>query len=132
VSQRGAWRQWIEFFLQAVVEQSGDAVKRARRLLELHRNYYQTSLEKRLPPTAGQLVELIFMRPVLNVKVAQEFLKVTYPGAQKAINALVEQGILAEITGGKRNKAYAAKEILGILEEDTLSELEGGLGSKKA
>jgi len=39
---------------------------------------------------------------------------------------------LAEITGGKRNKAYAAKEILGILEEDTLSELEGGLGSKKA
>ena len=118
VSQRGTWRQWIEFFLQAVVEQSGDAVGRARRLLDLHRGYYQTSLEKRLPPTAGQLVELIFMRPVLNAKVAQEFLKVTYPGAQKAINALVEQGILDEITGGKRNKAYAAQEILKLLEED--------------
>ena len=59
------------------------------------------------------------MKPVLNVKVAQEYLKVTYPGAQKAINALVEQGMLAEITGGKRNKAYAANEILSILEEDT-------------
>jgi len=34
-------------------------------------------------------------------------------------DALVEQGMLAEITGGKRNKAYAAKEILAILEEDT-------------
>jgi Fic family protein len=124
VSQSGAWRQWIELFLQAVVEQSDDAVKRARRLLDLHRNYYQTSLGKRLPPTAVQLVELIFMKPVLNAKVAQEYLKVTYPGAQKAINALVEQGMLAEITGGKRNKAYAAKEILGILEEDT--QLVGG------
>jgi len=124
VSQRGAWRQWIEFFSQAVVEQSGDAVKRARRLLDLHRNYYQTSLGKRLPPTAVELVELIFVRPVLNTRVVQEYLKVTFPAAQKAIKALIEEGILAEITGGKRNKAYAAKEILGILEEDT--QLEGG------
>ncbi len=131
VSQRGAWREWLMFFLQAVVEQSGDAVGRARRLLDLHRNYHQTSLEKRLPPTAGQLVELIFMRPVLNPKVVQEHLKVTYPGAQKAINALVEQGILTEITGGKRNKAYAAKEVLAILEEEMPSQPEGDRGSEK-
>ncbi len=131
VSQKGAWQQWIEFFLQAVVVQSGDAVRRARHLLDLHRIYYQTSLEKRLPPTAAQLVELIFMRPVLNAKVAQEFLKVTFPAAQKAINALMEQRILAEITGGKRNKAYAAKEILRILEEDTMSQPERDRGSKQ-
>lgn len=64
-------------------------------------------------------MELIFMRPVLNAKVTQEYLKVTFPAAQKSINALEAEGILTEITGGKRNKAYAAKEILKILEEDT-------------
>jgi Fic family protein len=131
VSQSGAWRQWIEFFLQAVVEQSDDAVKRARQLLDLHRNYYQTSLGKRLPPTAVELVELIFLRPVLNTRVVQEYLKVTFPAAQKAIKALIEEGILAEITGGKRNKAYAAKKILEILEEENPSPTEGGRGSKK-
>jgi Fic family protein len=131
VSQRGAWRQWLEFFLQAVVKQSNDAVRRARRLLDLHRTYYQTSLGKRLPPTAVELVGSIFVKPVLNAKVAQESLKVTYPSAQKAINALVEEGILAEITGGKRNKAYAAKKILEILEEETPSPMEGGRGSKR-
>lgn len=118
ISQRGAWRRWIEFFLQAVVEQSNDAVRRARRLLGLHQSYYQTSLEKRLPPTAGQLIELIFMRPIINVSVVREFLRVTFPAAQKAINALEKEGILTEITGGKRNKAYTAEEILKILEED--------------
>lgn len=118
ISQRGAWRRWIEFFLQAVVEQSNDAVRRARRLLGLHQSYYQTSLEKRLPPTAGQLIELIFMRPVINVNVVREFLRVTFPAAQKAINALEKEGILTEITGGKRNKTYTAEEILKILEED--------------
>ncbi len=119
VSQRGAWREWITFFLRAAIEQSGDAVRRSRQLLDLHRDYHQTSLGKRLPPTAGELVELVFMKPVLNARVTQEFLRVSFPAAQKAINALVEEGILTEITGGKRNRAYAAKQILRILEEAT-------------
>jgi len=131
VSQRGAWRQWLEFFLQAVVNQSDDAVRRARRLLDLHRTYHQISLRKRLPPTAVELVELIFVKPVLNTRVVEDYLKVTFPAAQKAIKALMEEGILAEITGGKRNKAYAAKKILEILEEETPSLTEGGRGSKK-
>jgi len=131
VSQRGAWRQWLEFFLQAVVNQSDDAVRRARRLLDLHRTYHQISLRKRLPPTAVELVELIFVKPVLNTRVVEDYLKVTFPAAQKAIKALMEEGILAEITGGKRNKAYAAKNILEILEEETPSLTEGGRGSKK-
>lgn len=118
VSQKGAWGQWIQFFLQAVVNQSSDAVQRSRRLLDLHQDYHRTSLEKHLPPTAGQLIELILMRPVLNLRIAQELLGVTFPTAQKAIRVLEDEGILVEITGGKRNKTYAAEEILKILEED--------------
>jgi Uncharacterized conserved protein len=118
VSQQGDWRQWIEFFLRAVAEQSRDAVRRSHHLLELHQHYYQTSLEKRLPTTAGQLIELIFTRPVLNAKIVQELLKITFPAAQKAIRILEEESVLVEITGAKRNKAYAAEEILKILEED--------------
>ena len=118
VSQKGAWGQWIQFFLQAVVNQSSDAVQRSRRLLDLHQDYHRTSLEKHLPPTAGQLIELILMRPVLNLRIAQELLGVTFPTAQKAIRVLEDEGILVEITGGKRNKTYAAEEILKILKED--------------
>jgi len=116
ISSMGRWRDWIEFFLRAVTEQSGDAVSRSRHLQELQRNYTQLAREKHLPPTAGQLVDLILMKPVLSAKTAQEFLKVTYPGAQKAIKALLEVGILTEITGRKRDKAYAANEVLKVLD----------------
>jgi Fic family protein len=116
VSSVGAWGKWIEFFLRAVAEQSGDAVSRARHLLELLRNYSQVAREKHLPPTAGQLVELIFMKPVLNAKTVQEFLKVSYPAAQNAISSLEEVGILTEITGRKRAKAYSANDILKALD----------------
>jgi Fic family protein len=116
VSSVGAWGKWIEFFLRAVAEQSGDAVSRARHLLELLRNYSQVAREKHLPPTAGQLVELIFMKPVLNAKTVQDFLKVSYPAAQNAISSLEEVGILTEITGRKRAKAYSANDILKALD----------------
>lgn len=116
VSQIGAWREWIEFFLKAVTEQSEDALSRSRRLLELLRGYSNMAREKHLPPTAGQLIELIFMKPVLNAKTAQDFLKVSYPSAQNAINSLEKAGILTEITGRKRDKAYSAKEILKALD----------------
>jgi Fic family protein len=116
VSQKGAWREWIEFFLKAVTEQSEDAVTRARRLLELLRQYTQLARERHLSPTSTQLVELIFMKPVLNVKTIKEYLKVSYPSAQSAISALEEAGILSEVTGRKRDKAYSANEILKALD----------------
>jgi Fic family protein len=116
VSQSGDWRKWIEFFLQAVTEQSEDAVLRSRNLLELLRGYSQLVREKHLSPTAGQVVELIFMKPVLNVKTAQEFLKVSYPSAQYALTSLENEGILTEITGRKRDKVYAANDLLKALD----------------
>ena len=116
VSQLGAWREWIEFFLRAITEQSEDAVTRSRRLLELLHQYSQLARERHLSPTAGQLVELIFMKPVLNVKTIKEYLKVSYPSAQSAISALEEAGILSEVTGRKRDKAYSANEILKALD----------------
>jgi len=118
VSSNGAWQEWIGFFLAAVAEQSNETVSRSRRLLELLHIYSQVAREKRLSPTAGQLVELIFMKPVLNTKTAQGFLKVSYPAAQNAINSLEQAGILTEITGRKRAKAYSANEILKALDEE--------------
>jgi Fic family protein len=122
VSQNGAWKEWMEFFLKAVTEQSDDAVSRSRRLLDLLHQYSQMAREKRLSPTAGQLVELIFMKPVLNVKTAQEFLKVSYPSAQYALSSLENAGVVTEVTGRKRDKAYAAKEVLKVLDGEILGQ----------
>jgi len=118
VSRTGAWREWIDFFLRAITVQSEDAVSRASRLQDLHQSYIKLHRSKKLSPTSGEMIELIFTRPLINARASAELLKVTFPAAQKALATLVDIGILIEITGGKRNKAYAASEILGILEEE--------------
>jgi len=116
ISSAGAWREWIEFFLKAVTEQSGDAVSRSRSLQGLQHSYMQLAREERMSPTTMQLVDLVLMKPVLSTKSVQESLKITYQGAQKAIKVLLEAGVLTEITGRKRDKAYAAKEVLKALD----------------
>ena len=61
------------------------------------------------------------MKPVISAKTVQENLKVTPQGARKAIKELEEVGILSEVTGRKRDKAYAAKEVLKALDGETRS-----------
>ena len=118
VSQRGEWREWLEFFLRAVVEQCHDALARSHRLLDLHRSYYERSLERKLTPAARQLMELVFRVPVVNTRSVQASLGLTFAGARKVIEVLERENILEEVTGRKRNRAYAAGEVLRILEED--------------
>lgn len=118
VSANGAWRDWIEFFLQAVLKQSEDTVLRSRQLQELQRQYFHIGREKRFPPSALQLIDFIFMKPVINTKSAQDFLNLSFPGTQKSIKMLLEAGILTEITGRQRDRAYAAREVLKILDKE--------------
>lgn len=117
VSQQGAWRPWIEFFLRGVISQSQDAVNRSRLLVNLQQDYRREILAKHLSPTAGQVLDLIFMRPVINVNSASKALNLTFPAVSKAIKQLEDVQILEEMTGAKRNKVYVAQEILKVLEE---------------
>jgi hypothetical protein len=46
-------------------------------------------------------------------------LETTKPTAAKAMDALVQAGVLVETTGMRRDRVYAYKAYLKILEEDT-------------
>jgi Fic family protein len=118
VSQRGEWREWIEFFLKGVIEQANDATARARRLVVLHDRYRDLAVAHQLAPSATQLLDRLFTRPVLSVRGAQELLGISFPGAQKAVDVLVKEGVLAETSGGRRNRTWAAREIMVVLEEE--------------
>lgn len=115
VSQTGAWRPWIEFFLKAITEQSADSVKRSRDLLNLQQEYRHIGQQMKFPPTAQKLVELVCRRPIINAKLVQGSLGVTWDGANKAIQYLEKVDILAEVTKAKRNKMYVAQKIMDIL-----------------
>ncbi len=115
VSQRGAWTEWLEFFLQGLAVQAGDAIARARRLMDLRESY-----RKRLQ-TGGasvgllRLVDVLFSSPILSISHIAGELGIAFPTAMRYVGSLERLSILHEVTGRKRDHLYRADEILAAI-----------------
>lgn len=111
VSERGAWRDWITFFLQGVAEQARDAVVRAKRLQDLQASWRERLAEAR-SATPLRLADSLFDSPVLTIPQAQRHLGVTYRSAQRNVQKLVAAGILQQMGESSYGKTFLASEIL--------------------
>jgi len=120
VSTGGKWRAWIEFFLEGVIDQSGDATDRTGRLLGLWQAYRAKLQEARSSALLLQLVDWLFESPVLSMPAAAKLLNVTHRSAAKLMGKLVGPGIVSEMTGRERYRLYAAKDIIRTIESSEL------------
>lgn len=117
VSQKGAWEDWIKFFLRAVAYQSKDAIDNSKLILSLLEKYRKMLCEKRSSPYALALLEEIFLNPFITVSYAAKRIKTTYPTAKAAVDKLRECGILVEASDKRWGRAYKAHELLKLLEK---------------
>lgn len=116
VSQRDAWRGWIDFFLRGVADQARDAVQRASQLLELRETYRQ-----RLPAISSsahllRLMDELFSYPAITIARAAERLSITPRAAGLNVEKLVKAGLLEEITGQQRYRVFIAPDIVKIID----------------
>lgn len=133
-SETGDPIPWINFLLDGVAHQALDAEERTVRLVDLQRDIREDLLATRVTNTTLRLAESLLDRPYVTAKrVTREF-SVTAPTAQKAIDSLVDQGILTEVTGQKRNRVYLSPRIMdavyGLPDDttdttDTTNDVEG-------
>ncbi len=113
VSRRGAWREWIVFFLQGVTEESGDAVRRAAQLLDLWRRYRGIA---KASAYQLRLVDELFSRPAMNVAQVGQALGITHRAAQMNVDKLVAAGVLREATGRRRDRIFIAPDIVALID----------------
>ncbi|OGO65087.1 MAG: cell filamentation protein Fic [Chloroflexi bacterium RBG_19FT_COMBO_50_10] len=116
VSQRGGWENWLLFFLKGVSSQSLDAIGRIERLGKLRSVYRERLHTERASLRLLQTLDVLFQRPILNIRQLETALEVPYRTAQRYVERLVEIDILREVTGQARNRIYRADEILKVLE----------------
>ncbi len=119
VRSDGDWEGWIRFFLECVCEAAADGVRVAQALhAVVGRDRGRITAHNRSTLTAVRLFDHLPSNPVVTVPKASELLSVTAPPTRKAIELLESIGVLGEITGGRRNRAYAYQEYLQILTGD--------------
>ncbi|MGC3956634.1 MAG: Fic family protein [Verrucomicrobiota bacterium] len=116
VSERGAWNDWIEYFLLGVARMSEDALSRATRMnAKLAEWQKKVSGDSTNAPL--RVVELLAANPFVTAKGAAEKLDVAFTTAQRAIDRLERLKIVKQVGDAKRDRVYCANALLEILEE---------------
>jgi len=116
VTERGAWQDWIEYFLLGVARMSEDAVNRAGRINSKLAEW-QKSVAGESTKNPLRMVELLAANPFLTAKGSVEKLGIAFTTAQRAIERLERLGIVQQAGTAKRDRVYCATELLNILEE---------------
>jgi Fic family protein len=119
VRDAGDWEGWLAFFLSGIVEVSAQATETARRILEL-REKHRTLITEHLGRAAGnghRILEHLYKRPIISVKEVRSVTGTSNPAANQLVQKLVEQGIVNEITGQKRNRRFRYESYIRLFEE---------------
>jgi Fic family protein len=88
-------------------ERSIEALARLKLLWASHVKFRKNS-------TAWKALELLAGFPVVTARRLSQRLGVTYAAANKGIAQLVDTGVLTERTGNRRNRIFAARDVLRI------------------
>lgn len=120
VRTEGDWEGWICYFLEAVSTIATEAVATARDLFALvSRDRGRVLTTPGSTVVAARLFELLPQRPVMTIASAMEQLDTTRPTVTKAVAALVEAGVLEEMSGKKRDRSFGYARYLDLLKVGT-------------
>lgn len=117
VSQRGAWREWILYFLKGITEQSHDAIKRIYQLQDLLNQWRNKLTTRRAPANLVSLVEKLFEFPLITIPHASQLLNVSYNSSKRYISLLAELNIVALLSKKSYKKFYIARDIFNIISQ---------------
>jgi Fic family protein len=120
VRLKGAWEDWITFFLKGISETSEEAAKTAREVIQLKEDLL-TRLHKNSISSvySVKLIDLLFQTPLVNVKEVSEKLNISKEAANELVKKFEKVGVLKEITGKQRYKKYSFKEYIEIIARGT-------------
>lgn len=105
--------------VERFAEASFDSIVNGRQLvgeLRAVRATWSDEITSRRQAIVWRALDLVLQHPVLDNALVQRELDVSAMGAEAALAELIEIGALAEITGGRRNRRFAATHVLAALD----------------
>lgn len=112
VSQNGEWCEWIGFFLDGVIEEAENTIKKVQDLTAL-RDSYRVKVKAKSPKLRDTMEALFKDSPAIYVRTVKQAAGVSRQQATNYVNDLVELGIL---TAGKAkyDRIFYAHEVFDV------------------
>jgi Fic family protein len=116
VRKTGDWEGWTNFFLTAVIETANEAIAMISNLFSLvTQDRARVLAHGTMSVAAIRLFEQLPKHPIITAAAVIKLLETSKPTAGRAIETLVEVGVLVETTGKKRDRTYIYKNYLDCL-----------------
>ncbi|MDQ1313997.1 MAG: hypothetical protein QG662_106 [Pseudomonadota bacterium] len=122
VRQGNHLREWLVFFMFGVEETARASASVFRAVLDLKQRIEREVLPRfsaRRQDNAQALMRQLYARPVIDVKGAMEITGASTNTAAALIDDMVTFGVLAEVTGQRRNRLFVFRDYLDIFRQQT-------------
>ncbi|HDP94598.1 MAG TPA: Fic family protein [Candidatus Aminicenantes bacterium] len=118
VRSRGEWEGWLNFFLEGIERTAHNAVNTAHKLESLFQRD-RGSIRKAGGQASSTLrvFNQLCRRPLLTISEVSKQTGLSAPTVTKAVNALIDLGIVRELTGKKRNRVFGYQGYITILNQ---------------
>ena len=103
---------WVDRFAGACIRSVDDASSFERRVRQIEEKWRAQLVRVRSGSATDLLLRALPGAPILTVKAASALISRSFPQVNEAMARLVEADVLSQITVGRRNRAFEAKEII--------------------
>ncbi|MDQ2742294.1 MAG: Fic family protein, partial [Chloroflexota bacterium] len=119
----GDWESWLKFFLHGVRSVADEATRTARDIITMREAHREIVRDRfgRGAARALLAVESLYFNPIVSVNWIMERTDLAFARANELVRELVDLGLLAEITGLKRNRRFSYAPYLALF-ADPLTE----------
>ena len=120
VRERGAWIEWLEFFVEAstfTAEASSDTIRRMLKLFADSRARIETL--GRNAASASRVIAVLERSPIVSITFVADELGLSFPTVSTAIKRLESLGLVQELSGQMRGRSFAYRAYLDLLSEGT-------------
>ncbi|MCF8211935.1 MAG: Fic family protein [Rhodoferax sp.] len=112
----GDWEGWVAFFLEAVAMAALDAERNIVAIASLLATDRRRLLASpKAGPASYRLFELLPMMPRFTIEQVRQKLGTSFPTATAAVKVLEGLGVVAELTGQKKNRSYSYQAYVALL-----------------
>ncbi len=116
----GHFEQWVQFFLQALIEAAENTIATIKVLVALRQqNQALIAQSGRAAARTLKVFDYLERHPIIEIGKTAEAVGLSYNTVASAVQWLVKQGILVPTTNFKRNRVFAYESYLGVLRPST-------------
>lgn len=109
--------RWITLLAEAVEQAATGSIQLADEVAHLQRTWQRASAHRRSDATTRALIPLLPAHPMITAETAARLLGRSYETGRVAVQQLEVDGVLAQVTIGKRNRAYETVGLFALVDK---------------